>query len=50
MSLEGGLAANAAGPSAELERCLALLARTAGLEPVTDDNMGSEWRFALGLE
>ncbi|MFL5264898.1 MAG: fused MFS/spermidine synthase [Anaeromyxobacteraceae bacterium] len=50
MSLEGALAADPAGPGAELERCPALLARTAGVEPVTDDNMGSEWRFALGLE
>jgi spermidine synthase len=35
---------------APLEPCEAILARTAGREPVTDDNMGTEWRFALGLE
>jgi spermidine synthase len=33
-----------------IESCPDILARTAGKEPVTDDNMGSEWRFALGLE
>ena len=27
-----------------------ILARTAGKRPVTDDNMGSEWRYFLGLE
>jgi hypothetical protein len=37
----GGLAA---------EPCSAILARTAGRAPVTDDNMGTEWRFIYGLE
>lgn len=50
LSLEAQLAGGAHGPDAAIERCPAILARTAGLEPVTDDNMGTEWRFALGLE
>jgi spermidine synthase len=33
-----------------LEPCGDILARTAGRAPVTDDNMGSEWRFVYGLE
>jgi hypothetical protein len=33
-----------------LEPCTDILARTAGDEPVTDDNMGSEWRYGLGLD
>jgi hypothetical protein len=33
-----------------IESCPELLARTAGLEVVTDDNMGSEWRFIYGME
>jgi spermidine synthase len=33
-----------------IEDCPQILARTAGKMPVTDDNMGTEWRHALGLE
>lgn len=33
-----------------VESCSRILARTAGRAPVTDDNMGSEWRHDLGLE
>ena len=33
-----------------MEPCSAILARTTMLQPVTDDNMGTEWRFMLGLE
>jgi spermidine synthase len=33
-----------------IEDCPQVLARTAGLPPVTDDNMGTEWRHPLGLE
>jgi spermidine synthase len=40
-------AANAPRP---IEACADILARTAGEQPVTDDNMGSEWRYSLGLE
>lgn len=39
------------GPdSAQIEDCHAVLVRTAGEIPVTDDNMGTEWRHYLGLE
>ena len=39
------------GPdSPQIENCQALLSRTAGMTPVTDDNMGTEWRHYLGLE
>jgi spermidine synthase len=33
-----------------IELCPDILARTAGKAPLTDDNMGSEWRHSLGLE
>ena len=33
-----------------IEVCADVLSRTAGQRPVTDDNMGSEWRTSLGLE
>jgi spermidine synthase len=33
-----------------IEACSHILARTAGKDVVTDDNMGSEWRYSLGLE
>jgi spermidine synthase len=33
-----------------IEGCPELLARTAGKTPVSDDNMGTEWRYPLGLE
>jgi spermidine synthase len=33
-----------------IEGCPEVLARTAGRPPVTDDNMGTEWRYPLGLE
>jgi len=33
-----------------LEDCSSILARTQDLMPVTDDNMGSEWRKPLGME
>jgi spermidine synthase len=33
-----------------IELCRDILARTAGKAPVTDDNVGSEWRYSLGLE
>ena len=28
-----------------IERCDSILKRSAGLAPITDDNMGEEWRF-----
>jgi spermidine synthase len=33
-----------------IEGCPEILARTAGRTPVTDDNMGTEWRHYFGLE
>ncbi len=33
-----------------IEDCPQVLARTADKMPVTDDNMGTEWRHPLGLE
>jgi spermidine synthase len=33
-----------------IEPCPEILARTAGKRPITDDNMGTEWRLPLGLE
>lgn len=33
-----------------IEPCAHVLARTAGKQPVTDDNMGSEWLASLGLD
>jgi hypothetical protein len=33
-----------------IEECPDVLARTAGEPPVTDDNMGTEWRHYMGLE
>jgi SAM-dependent methyltransferase len=52
--LVGMQASLTAGPAALAERpiepCPDILARTAGKRLVTDDNMGSEWRYFLGLE
>jgi hypothetical protein len=33
-----------------IEECPRLLARTDGKAPVTDDNMGTEWRYPIGLD
>ena len=39
-------------PSAQkpIESCTEILTRTEGKGPVTDDNMGSEWRHYFGSE
>jgi spermidine synthase len=37
-------------PKSPIETCPGILARTAGMQTVTDDNMGSEWRHSLGLD
>ena len=51
VSWEGSLAPKEARNMARpIEPCPDLLARTAGKRSVTDDNMGSEWRYSLGLE
>ena len=47
-SLQASLTAHA--ERAPIELCRDILARTEGKLPVTDDNMGSEWRYSLGLE
>jgi spermidine synthase len=49
MSLEGSEAA-AGGAGQGLESCSSILARTSGLMPISDDNMGSEWRHPLGFD
>ena len=36
--------------SAPLETCSSVLKRTSDANVVTDDNMGTEWRYILGLE
>jgi spermidine synthase len=36
--------------SGPIEGCRDIIARTAGERPITDDNMGSEWRYAFGLD
>lgn len=50
MAMEGSLAVGETAADRPIEPCRDLLARTAGKEPVTDDNMGSEWRYFLGLD
>jgi len=51
VALERELRPERAGhPERQLEPCPEIVARTAGKEPITDDNMGSEWRAVFGLE
>ena len=38
------------GTTHMIEGCPDVLARTAGRTPITDDNMGTEWRHYFGLE
>jgi spermidine synthase len=38
------------GSTHMIEGCPEVLARTAGRTPVTDDNMGTEWRHYFGIE
>jgi spermidine synthase len=50
-SWEASLVPDAARNEAHpIEPCPEILVRTAGKRPVTDDNMGTEWRYFLGLE
>jgi len=51
ISFETSLRSNAI-PSAQkpIESCTEILVRTEGKDPVTDDNMGSEWRHYFGFE
>jgi spermidine synthase len=51
MAMEASLAPGAARDAdSPIEPCPEILARTAGKRIVTDDNMGSEWRYFLALE
>ena len=50
MATEGSLTAAGSFESRPIEPCPDILARTTGKQAVTDDNMGSEWRYFLGLE
>jgi spermidine synthase len=51
MAMEGSLAPEATGNAERpIEPCADIVGRTAGKPIVTDDNMGSEWRYSLGLE
>jgi spermidine synthase len=51
VAMEASLGAqNAEAQARPIEPCPDILARTVGKRPVTDDNMGSEWRYFLGLE
>ena len=50
MALKGSIASTAPHDQRPIEPCPDILTRTAGKQPVTDDNMGSEWRYFLGLE
>jgi spermidine synthase len=50
MAMEASLTSGAPHGDRPIEPCSDILARTAGKRPVTDDNMGSEWRYFLGLE
>ena len=51
MSLRASLSTDAI-PSAQkpIEPCAEILVRTEGKDPVTDDNMGSEWRHYFKIE
>jgi len=33
-----------------LESCASVARRNTGYTPITDDNMGTEWRYPLGLD
>jgi hypothetical protein len=50
MAWEASLVLGADQRDRPIEPCSDILARTAGERIVTDDNMGSEWRYFLGLE
>jgi spermidine synthase len=50
MAIEPSLTSGAPHAGRPIEPCRDILARTSGKRPVTDDNMGSEWRYFLGLD
>src|SRR5436853_3073470 len=49
MSLEQELDGTKETPNRTIEPCQGVLARTRPLVPITDDNMGTEWRYIWGL-
>jgi spermidine synthase len=50
MAMEASLTSSTPDGERSIEPCPEILARTAGKRPVTDDNMGTEWRYFLGLD
>lgn len=50
MHLEGTMTAAGGSPGQGLESCSSILARTSDATPISDDNMGSEWRHPLGFD
>ena len=46
----GALLTEYAPGGSQVEECPAVLARTSGKALITDDNMGTEWRYHLNLE
>jgi spermidine synthase len=51
MALEKDLLPGAAATDTKvIEPCAEILARSAGKDVITDDNMGSEWRYSFGLD
>jgi spermidine synthase len=49
-AMEASLTSTAPYAERPIEHCSDVLSRTAGKEIMTDDNMGSEWRYFLGLD
>ncbi len=47
---ESTLHRRSSSPEDAMETCPSILVRTAGLRPVTDDNMGTEWRHLMRLD
>ena len=51
MAIEKDLLPGATATGAKvIEPCAEILVRSADTDVITDDNMGSEWRYALALE
>jgi spermidine synthase len=49
-AMEASLVSTAPYAMRPIEPCSDVLSRTAGVDIMTDDNMGSEWRYFLGLD
>jgi spermidine synthase len=49
-SWENGIAIDTPDDKRPIEHCAPVLRRTDDLSKVTDDNMGSEWRYMWGME